>query len=245
MLTRPRLAADLAVELRKMVTVDLGPGDRLPSEKELAEHFGVSRNTVRESLLTLWDEGLVVRRWGVGTFVRDSSQHPTQSISTVVPMHEFVGSSSEKITLAEVSIERIPCPDKAAAALSIDPGTEIWFIDRSFAFNDAPAFILQDWVPTVINGRTIDPTPLNDVNAGLLNLLRDTARCKITRMEAEFNAIAASEGLAMRFRVPLGHPLIAAEQVSVDNAGDIAIFSRNYYHTDVSSLHLVRSTRIS
>lgn len=245
MLTRPRLAADLAVELRKMITVDLGPGERLPSEKELAEQFGVSRNTVRESLLSLWDEGLVVRKWGVGTFVRDAGQPVTQSMSTVVPMHDFIESPNHQVSLTEVSIDRVPCPPDAASALSLDPETEVWYIDRTFAFNGKPSFILQDWVPTIINGRAIDPMPLKNVDAGLLSLLRDTARCKITRMEAQFTATAATAEQAKRFGTSVGTPLISAEQVSVDNAGEIAIFSRNFYHTQVSSLHLIRSTRIS
>lgn len=245
MLTRPRLAGNLAVELRKMIKIELQPGARIPSEKELAENFGVSRNTVREALLSLWDEGLVVRKWGVGTFVRDAGQPMTQSMSTVVPMHEFIGSSDKEITLSDALVNLVPCPDDASVALSIMPGTEVWHIDRTFSFDGRPALILQDWLPTIINVRPIDPTSLKDGSAGLLDLLRDTARCKITRMEAQFLAIPANEESARRFGTPIGTPLISAEQVSVDNAGDIAIFSRNLYHTAVSGLHLVRSTRLS
>jgi GntR family transcriptional regulator len=241
----PRLAATLSVELRKMINVDLKPGDRFPSEKEMAQNFGVSRNTVREALLSLWDEGLVVRKWGVGTFVRDSGQPITQSISTVVPMNEFIGTTDKEITLSEVSVERVPCPEDAAVALSLTPGTEVWHIDRTFSFNGTPALILQDWLPTIINVRHIDPTSLKDGTAGLLDLLRDTARCKITRMEAQFFAIAANDEVAGRFGTPIGTPLVSVEQVSVDNAGEIVIFSRNLYNTEVSRLHLVRSRRFS
>jgi len=245
MLNQPRLAAALAVELRKMITGDLKPGDRMPSEKDLADQFGVSRNTVRESLLILWDEGLVVRKWGVGTFVRDSEQPITQSMSTVVPVHEFMKTSSSKITLTSAKIEKVPCPDDAAAALSLEPGSEIWYIDRTFAFDGKPAFILLDWVPLVVNGRPIDPTALTSVEVGLLELLREKAHCVITRMEAQFSAVGATEEQAARFGIDVGTPLIADEQVSIDNAGEIAMFSRNYYHTAVSTLHLVRSTRNS
>jgi DNA-binding GntR family transcriptional regulator len=46
-------------------------GASLPSEKELCEELGVSRNTVRRAYELLGDEGLVVRRQGVGAFVAD------------------------------------------------------------------------------------------------------------------------------------------------------------------------------
>ena len=44
-------------------------GERIPSEKELAEQFGVSRQTVRRALKTLGDEGVVESRRGSGTYV--------------------------------------------------------------------------------------------------------------------------------------------------------------------------------
>jgi GntR family transcriptional repressor for pyruvate dehydrogenase complex len=48
----------------------LKPGDRLPTERVLAEHFKVSRTTVREAL-TRWQElGLVERRQGSGTYLK-------------------------------------------------------------------------------------------------------------------------------------------------------------------------------
>src|ERR671923_619942 len=49
------------------------PGSQLPTEAELCEMLGVSRTVVREALRVLEEDGLVARRHGVGTFVRD---HP-------------------------------------------------------------------------------------------------------------------------------------------------------------------------
>ena len=45
------------------------PGDRLPTETELAELFGVSRSTLREAMKFLRAENVVVIRQGSGTFV--------------------------------------------------------------------------------------------------------------------------------------------------------------------------------
>ena len=46
-----------------------GPGDRLPSERELAEEFGVSRPTVRDAMIALEFQGLVEARQGSGVYV--------------------------------------------------------------------------------------------------------------------------------------------------------------------------------
>lgn len=64
-------AAAISTRLREAI---LGgryvEGERLPAERELSEHFGSSRSTVREALRRLEEMGLVVRRIGSGTFVK-------------------------------------------------------------------------------------------------------------------------------------------------------------------------------
>lgn len=54
------------------------PGQRLPSERELAEEFDVSRPTIREALLALEIRGMVEARHGSGVYVTDNP-HPERS----------------------------------------------------------------------------------------------------------------------------------------------------------------------
>jgi GntR family transcriptional repressor for pyruvate dehydrogenase complex len=70
---RPRRASDDIIgQFREMLERgDLVPGDRLPSERALAEQFAVGRNTVREAIRTLENSGLIILRRGSagGAFV--------------------------------------------------------------------------------------------------------------------------------------------------------------------------------
>lgn len=66
------LPETIARDIQQEVTAgNLKPGDRLPTESELAETFGVSRTVVREAIAQLRHEGLVETRRGVGAFITE------------------------------------------------------------------------------------------------------------------------------------------------------------------------------
>ena len=60
--------------LRLIKTGKLRPGDRVPSEKELAEQYRVSQITSKNALIGLADDGILVRVQGKGTFVKQDGE---------------------------------------------------------------------------------------------------------------------------------------------------------------------------
>lgn len=82
---------------QQIISGELRPHDRVPSEQELMDQFRVSKITVKNALLGLADEGIVVRMQGKGTFVSDQSRlneaitlsnkqsHPGNLIGLIVP----------------------------------------------------------------------------------------------------------------------------------------------------------------
>jgi DNA-binding FadR family transcriptional regulator len=69
----PRLVAtDIAAELRKRISSgEWAENGRIPPERDLADEFGVARNTVRRAVSLLEEDGTVVRHVGRGTFLAD------------------------------------------------------------------------------------------------------------------------------------------------------------------------------
>jgi GntR family transcriptional regulator, transcriptional repressor for pyruvate dehydrogenase complex len=63
-------------------------GDRLPTEKDLSIKFDVSRPVIREALMRLSADGLVVARQGAGTFVK---RRPPKAIADYAEPMEFAG----------------------------------------------------------------------------------------------------------------------------------------------------------
>lgn len=79
---RDTLAQQIARVLRERITGGaMRPGDRLPTEQQLAESFGVSRTVIREAVSSLKHQGLIETRQGAGAFVSELSRN-TLSIET-------------------------------------------------------------------------------------------------------------------------------------------------------------------
>lgn len=76
-ISRRRLYQQIADEIEHAILSGvLAPGTRLPSEHELAEQYGVSRNVVREALKRLKEHGLILIRTGSGAFVSTPTAQP-------------------------------------------------------------------------------------------------------------------------------------------------------------------------
>lgn len=83
-LARPQRSAQLSGQIAKTLRDAIAngawaPGARLPTERELAEHFDVSRPVIREAMTVLKHDGLVTSRQGAGAFVAARSAAPGEA----------------------------------------------------------------------------------------------------------------------------------------------------------------------
>jgi DNA-binding transcriptional regulator YhcF (GntR family) len=102
----PRPASQqIANVLRAAIrTRKLTPGERLPSQHELTERYGVARETVKAALRILRDERLIVTRQGSGAFVRAQTERPVglrphveEAFGRVHVSLDFAGFSGETL----------------------------------------------------------------------------------------------------------------------------------------------------
>lgn len=71
-MVRDRLYEQVAQQIQQLIVDEGWPaGNRIPTERELGEQFGVSRTVIREALKALSERGLIAIRPGRGTFVAD------------------------------------------------------------------------------------------------------------------------------------------------------------------------------
>jgi DNA-binding FadR family transcriptional regulator len=87
----PSSAAAIAAEVRQAILNGTYKfGERLPAERDLANHFGASRSTIRDALKRLETSNLLSRRIGSGTFVTHRPVPDGQSIAEVTSPLELI-----------------------------------------------------------------------------------------------------------------------------------------------------------
>jgi GntR family transcriptional regulator len=116
----------------------LAPDDALPSERQLAEHFAVSRITVRRAIEGLVAEGLLVSRQGCGTFVRSRVEKNFAKLTSFSEEMRARGSRPHSVWLRK-SIGRVT-PEEALK-LALSPGTQVMRFHRLRFADDAPMAI--------------------------------------------------------------------------------------------------------
>lgn len=97
-----RLQIELAELIEKTV-----PGDRLPSEPQLAQQMGVSRATLREAMRAFEGQGLIRRRQGIGTFVVGRTSVIESGLEVLQSIESSADSINLKITMGDLHINQV------------------------------------------------------------------------------------------------------------------------------------------
>lgn len=215
----------IAESIRQQVRNEqLKPGDRLPTERELVDEFGVARMTVRHALDTLQLEGLIERRRGRagGTFVY-AEKAVIESIS-VDGLQSRIVVEDSTIETKILGLQKLSATQEIAEKLEMRAGAEVWELKR-LKFRDGEPVMLgiyffpADIYPTLCEEsvaiplgemmkdrfditpahlvESVEPYLANEQESELLGLRDDQAALQITRQTKgrDGTIIEASRGI--------------------------------------------------
>jgi DNA-binding GntR family transcriptional regulator len=150
---------DIAGRLQKDIRLGrYNVGNLLPTETELMARYDASRQTVREALRILTEQGLIVRRAGLGSVVI-AAEPPVLFSHSVTSLSEWLRYSNE--TYREVVATReITADSKLAALLKCEPGKH-WFLIEAIRRSDQFAAPLG-WVEIYVSRKFADVVKRSD-----------------------------------------------------------------------------------
>jgi GntR family transcriptional regulator len=215
------------------------PGEQLPSEVELAAQLGVSRPTLREALLHLEQDGAIVRRHGVGTFVAarmpvfDSGLEALESLERQV---RRLGLDTQVVDL-QVE-ERVALPEEAdKLGLSAGGETAVLSVDRVIAVEGQRVAYLRDVVPQAV----LRKHELGDAFSGsVLDVLLQRRAPAPTVSRTEIMADAAGAKAAAMLDVPVGTALLKLIGQLYDNDEEVLDHSVSLFVPGYFRFHVMR-----
>ena len=131
--------------LERIMSGELAPDERLPSERELSKSLNVSRMTIRAALRELGNKGLLVRRPGDGTYI--SKPKIERQAGKLVPFTESMRNRGYQTGAKIIALEQRLAELSVAGQLKISVSTPIFYIQRLRLINREPVMLEKFNVP--------------------------------------------------------------------------------------------------
>jgi DNA-binding GntR family transcriptional regulator len=214
-------------------------GDRLPSEPDLAEAFGVSRPTIREVLRSLEGDGLVRRVHGVGTFVTRREPVVSSRLDVDLGITEAVSAAHQRLGVRVLRVAHERASADVADRLDRPIGSIVLWIERVIEANDVPAAHAIDAIPEEILSAAGDAAY---VQGSVYRFLEVDCGLELVGGVAKVTAVNADRRLARLLGVHPGDALIRMDQVERIADGRPVLSSSEHYVPQILDLS-VRRTR--
>ncbi|MBN9317510.1 MAG: GntR family transcriptional regulator [Devosia sp.] len=230
--------AQLRAYLLGLIDGELKPHEKLPTERELAESFGVTRLTVRRALDQLGYEGRVYRTQGAGTFVSEPRIAKSVELTSFTQDMRARGLVPGSL---ETQVEEIPAGAEIGARLALSPREHVAHLFRVRTADGEPMCIEHTYIPAKI----APGLAARAIEGSLYQLLTETYHLKVEKAEQSIHATVLDPPLAKLLGVPEFSPAFKVQRVAYDARNQRIEYAESVYRADRYSYDFIiyRTTR--
>jgi GntR family transcriptional regulator len=219
-------------QLLEELIAELGAGALLPSERMLAERYGVARMTVRKELDRLVAAGAAYRVQGRGTFVAEPRIVYADALKGFTEDVLARGMVPGARLLAQ---ELLAADDALAAALERQPGTPVVLIHRVRTADEDPLALEWSYLPSE-DFPGLERARLRD--GSLYALLRERYGVTLGIATQRVSAVALSAEEAALLDAAEGQPAFLFRRVTRRPSGRVVEYGRSLYRGDRYELEI-------
>ncbi len=195
----------------------LRPGDRIPSESELGEAFGLSRMTVRRAISILIDGGLLRSERGRGTFV--INPRTDGGLFFIPDFHEEMRAQGADSHVRLLGVKLVPAPGVPARKLGVRRGKRVIYLERILEGDGEPLVLDRKYLLYDHTQPLLETELGHDATAGLLS---QHPRLAPVRSDLSLSASVLNPAEAGMLNGRPGDPAFCLEQI-IYAAGDLKI----------------------
>jgi len=191
------------------VIATMKTGDRLPSERELAVRFDVSRMTLRQAIASLANAGYISRIQGTGTFVAD----PTISKNTeLTGFSEDMAARGFRASSRLLKIAHVPAGATLGHELVLSPAEMVYHIERVRMADGIPMCLETIDLPAHM-APGLDRQPLEQ---SLYEILATTYGVKLFEADQIISSTVVDREQSDLLHVPIHSPALIVKRLGYD-----------------------------
>ena len=203
------------------------PGQRLPTEAQLSERFGVNRHTVRRAIADMAEQNIVFARRGAGVFVRHV---PTPyRIGRRTRFRQNLTDAGRVPDRRVLSLETRGANKQEAKALDLSKGAAVHVYEGVSLSDDAPIALFCSVFPAERFPKMLANLAATESVTAALAL---EGVADYTRRSTEITAKAASKTHSAILELPVGDPVLRTVAVNVDPTGQAVEFGKSWFAAD-------------
>lgn len=125
---------------------ELRPGDKLPSEAELCDKFGVSRTVVRQALKDMEYEGLIIKKKGKGAFISEPKILES-FVQQLTGFHQDMAAQKRSTRSTVIELDTISCSRRITKILGLRSNARVVLLKRLRFVDDDPIQLVSSYIP--------------------------------------------------------------------------------------------------
>lgn len=203
---------------------------QLPFEKDLCLTYEASKMTVKRALDLLVDDGLIIKRRGAGTFVKDLSQNEMIRMGVSGQLKGLSKFNEEKdVTSKVLSFDIIRAPQQVADKLNIDEQSFVYDIHRVRYVEDNPTVIERTYMPIDL----IPGLKEEHLHQSIYKYIEDELDLTIQSAHRRFTVRRANDLEETYLELEKGDPVAIAEQTVYLDSGKAMEYSFSTHRSDL------------
>lgn len=210
-----------------IATGQLRPGDRIPSEPELADKLGMSRMTARRAIDELVADGTCLRRPGKGTFV--AKDKVVYTPSTFFSFSTYMTSMGYTVTTKVLEMKKMRVPESEAATLRLSHNDQVILLKRLRFVDGQPMAMHTSYLPAGLfpnlMGQDLTAKRLTDV-------MEEISGLRITSTNDSVEAALVNADEAALLKVPKSSPVLLVRGVAYTEDGTPVRSTKAVYRGD-------------
>lgn len=213
--------------------------DQLPSESAIAQKLGVSRNTLREAYVSLENEGIIVRRHGIGTFIAQP-RVIQDSLNEFLPFAQIIQNSGYVPGFQTLSMDLEYVPEDVCEVLKVPPATQLRHIKRLVRADQRPVIYLDDFISPIVEEAGLN---WEAFDGNMIQFLAASIRPALSQMHSRIRVATLSAEIARYLELAEGTLVLNVRSTifTVDNQP--VAYSKVCFNSDVVELNIVRTIR--